>query len=185
MATRSCRFQAQFMTEVDRRKIAQPNANNLFCHAKSPNFTRMGKIQIISWMFVAFLLTGCGSHSYQLSQETAALESFRQDKKDNVISVGGQVVHPGKYPLVAGKIMTVSEALLLAGGMITEKAPDGSAAVNTIRVLRLKGSRISYFTLDAKPVKKDFDILNPLDVKTDVNFPLQPGDTVYVSEPVR
>ena len=158
---------------------------HLFCHSHVLSLNRMGKYRIISWMFVAFLLTGCVSQSYQLSQETAALESFRQDKKDNVISVGGQVVHPGKYPLVVGKKMTVSEALLLAGGMITEKASDGSAVVNTIRVLRLKGSRISYFTLDAKPVKKDFDILNPLDVKTDLNFQLQPGDTVYVSEPVR
>jgi len=120
----------------------------------------------LGWMSAA-LLSSCASPMV-CSQDTRAIETFRQDGEHNIIRVEGLVRHPGKLHLKPGQRLSLSEALSLVGGTISRQDMTDGPALNDIRVLRLEGDRIVAFKLNVMPGNSGAD------------FSLQRGDSVYV-----
>lgn len=89
---------------------------------------------------------------------------FVQEANSKRINVIGEVQNPGSYPMTSG--MTIVDVLSLAGGF-TSIARQGS-----VRVTRREGSDVRSYNV---PVDEITSGEQP-------DFPIQPGDIIYVDQ---
>ena len=131
------------------------------------NFPLLGRLQVsgLSVMELQEKLTELLSADYLVNPQ---VQVFIESYHARDVFVTGAVTKPGSYPLPAGKITTVMEAITMAGGFSKE------AAVNGTRIIRTANGKEDTIYVKAN------DIIKKGDKSKDVE--VRPNDVVFVPE---
>ena len=131
------------------------------------NFPLLGRLKVVglSVMELQEKITQMLTADYLVNPQ---VQVFIETYHAREVFVTGAVTKPGSYPLPAGKMTTVMEAITMAGGFTK------AASINGTRIIRIENGKETTISVRAN------DIIKKGDKSKDVE--VRPNDVVFVPE---